>query len=273
MKNLFSKADKMKVFIDIETIPCQSNTIKDEIAAQFPDVAPFTEPSCPRTIKKPETRKEWEDNTLPGLREAALIKYQEDIKKRLECIDDTWRRTALHGDSGEIICIAWAIEDEVPHVVSRSLFYSEANLLTLFYQRIVEQLNQRNPFWIGHNVSFDLRFLFHRSVILKIKPPVHLYLDTKPWAEQVQDTMHLWAGLRDKISLDRLCKALDIPTKGHELPDDEHIDGSRVWDFVKRGEIDKVATYCKADVIRCREAYKRLTFTHKVACEASDFKV
>lgn len=260
----------MKVFIDIETIPGQSDELKADIAKQFPEVAPFEEPKCPRTFKKPESIKEWQENTLPGLREAAQLKHQEEVNKRQAAIEEAWRKTGLYGDQGEIVCIGWAIEDAEPSVLYRSLGESEVDLLTLFYKNIHMQLNKRHPFWIGHNVMFDLRFLFHRSVILNIRPYVNLHLDAKPWGEQVQDTMIMWSGMRDKISLDRICKALGIQCKGSDLPDNEYIDGSMVWDFVKRGEIQKVAAYCKADVVRCRDAYKRMTFAERIAIKAND---
>lgn len=261
----------MHVFIDIETIPGQSPTLKAEIAAQFPTIAPFETPKCPKTMKKPETIREWEQNILPGLQEAALKKHQDEVAKREAAIEDLWRKTGLYGDQGEIICIAWAIEDAEPSVLYRSLGESEVDLLTLFYRNIHTQLNKRHPFWIGHNVTFDLRFLFHRSVILNIRPYINLHLDAKPWSEQVQDTMIMWSGMRDKISLDRICKALSIQCKGSDLPDGEYIDGSMVWDFVQRGEIQKVAAYCKADVVRCREAYKRMTFVERIAVTANSF--
>lgn len=255
----------MKVFIDIETIPGQNHDLQAEIAKQFPEVPPYEEPKCPRTIKKPETIKEWQENTLPGLREAAALKHQEEVNKRQAAIEEAWRKTGLYGDQGEIICIGWAIEDAEPTVLHRQLNGSEVDLLTMFYKTLHTQLNKRHPSWVGHNVTFDLRFLFHRSVILGIRPYVSLHLDAKPWSEQVQDTMIMWAGLRDKVSLDRICKALGIQGKGGDLPDGEYIDGSKVWDFVKRGEIEKVAAYCKADVIRCREAYKRMNFVERIA--------
>lgn len=255
----------MKVFIDIETIPGQKDDLKAEIAAQFPEVPPYEEPKCPRNIKKPETIKEWQENTLPGLRETAILKHQEAVDQRQAAIEEAWRKTGLYGDQGEIVCVSWAIEDAEPSVVFRSLGESEIDLLTMFYKSIYTQLNKRHPNWIGHNITFDLRFLFHRSVILGIRPYVNLHLDAKPWSEQVQDTMIMWAGMRDKISLDRICKALGIQCKGADLPDGEYIDGSMVWDFVKRGEIAKVAAYCKADVVRCREAYKRMTFVQQIA--------
>ena len=52
-----------------------------------------------------------------------------------------------------------------------------------------------------------------------------------------------------------MCKALGIPGK----PDD--IDGSKVWDFVERGDYERVMQYNILDVDESRQVYKRLTFT------------
>ena len=255
----------MKVFIDIETIPGQRLDLRVEIAAQFSDVPQYEDPKCPRNIKKAETTRDWQENTFPQLREAAQQKYQDDLVKRESALEDTWRKTALHGEQGEIICIGWAIEDSEPSVCFRHPYESEAVLLQTFFNAVYQQLNKRNPSWVGHNVQFDLRFLFHRAVILNVKPPINLYQDSKPWSELAQDTMMLWAGIKEKISLDRLCKVLGIPTKDADLPNGEVIDGSKVWDFVQRGEVEKVATYCIGDVIRCREIYKRINFIDAIA--------
>lgn len=254
----------MKVFIDIETIPEQRLDLRSEIAAQIPEVQPYEDPKCPRNIKKAETIRDWQENTFPQLREAAQQKYQDDLSKRELALEDAWRKTALHGEQGEIICIGWAVEDADASVVYRHPLESEGTLLRKFFDCVYDQLNKRNPSWVGHNVQFDLRFLFHRAVILGVKPCINLYHDSKPWSELAQDTMIMWAGMKEKISLDRLCKVLGIPTKDQDL-DGEAIDGSKVWDFVQRGEIDKVATYCMGDVTRCREVYKRMQFIDTIA--------
>jgi predicted PolB exonuclease-like 3'-5' exonuclease len=68
--------------------------------------------------------------------------------------------------------------------------------------------------------------------------------------------MTAWAGARNRVSLDKLCKAFGIETpKGG-------IDGSKVWDYVKAGKIDEVAAYCARDVEATRKVYKRLTFAN-----------
>lgn len=73
--------------------------------------------------------------------------------------------------------------------------------------------------------------------------------------------MTAWAGIGNRISLDKLCRVMGIPTKGSEIGDE--IDGSKVWDFVQAGRIADVATYCCGDVERVREIHRRMTFAYQ----------
>ena len=66
--------------------------------------------------------------------------------------------------------------------------------------------------------------------------------------------MQAWAGYKGRISQDNLAKALGIPGK----PDD--IDGSKVWDFVKAGKVDRVAEYNTYDVATVVEIHRRINF-------------
>ena len=238
----------MNIYLDIETIPGQSESLFREVAA---GIAP------PGNISKPETLAKWEQEKKPAI------------------IEEAWRKTAFHGDRGEVVCIAWAIDDEPPDCVFRGLpgqkhNSSESLMLWEFVIAISEAINRhggRWPVFVGHNVrDFDLRFLFHRCVILGIKPSFRLPHDVRPGSEQVFDTMTAWSGWGGRISLDRLCRALGVPTKGSELSGVE-IDGSKVWDFVRDGRIEEVATYCKADVERVRQVYRRITFANPQTME------
>jgi len=226
----------MKIYLDIETIPGQSEGLKAEIAETI---------THPGSMKKPETIAKWEAEQKP------------------RAVEDAWRKTAFKGDQGEIICISWAVEDEKPKVVMRDPGGGERDMLAMFFAQVMEIMHPGRPQpieWVGHNVrDFDLRFIYHRAVILDERPPFRLPHDARPGSEWVYDTMTAWAGWGGRISLDALCKALDIPTKGTEL-DGEEIDGSKVWDFVQAGRVRDVATYCMADVERVRRVYKRMNF-------------
>ena len=226
----------MKIFLDIETIPCQIESVKSAIAA---DVKP------PATYKKAESIAEWERDKKP-------LAVEEELKK-----------TSFDGAFGQVCCVSMAIDDDEPVTFyEQDWLNSEKKILTDFFALINGSYNRSRdipPMFIGHNiVNFDLRFLFHRAVILGIRFPAYLPINGKAWDRDIFDTMTYWAGHNGRVSLDKLCKVLNLPQKGSEIG--EEIDGSMVWGFVRDGKIDLVAKYCAADVERVREIYKRLNF-------------
>jgi predicted PolB exonuclease-like 3'-5' exonuclease len=77
--------------------------------------------------------------------------------------------------------------------------------------------------------------------------------DARPYSEFIFDTMTQWAGYGNRISLDRLGRALSLGGKGD-------FNGSMVWDAIKNGEIERVAEYCAEDVELTRDIYKRMQF-------------
>ena len=235
----------MKIYLDIETIPGQDPAIRQAIEDSI---------THPGSMKKPETIAKWEAEQKP------------------RAVEDAWRKTAFSGHQGEIICISWAVEDGEPQVVMRDLGGSERDMLAAFFTQVMQSLPQGRVSgieWVGHNVrDFDLRFIFQRAVILGVQPPFRLPHDARPGSEYVYDTMTAWAGWGGRISLDALCRALGIQTKGEELGGEE-IDGSKVWDFVQAGRVCDVATYCMADVERVRRVYRRMNFVTDEARQAA----
>lgn len=226
----------MQVFLDIESIPSQSESVRAEIEASI---------SPPASYKKHETIFAWELDEKPKL------------------VEEAWRKTALSGDRGEIVCIAAAVNNEVVISWQRGLNSNEEYVISGFFKWLklvaFEPGRPSAVTFVGHNVKdFDLRFLFQRAVIHGIRPPIHLPHDARYNGDRVFDTMTAWAGWGQRISLARLCTALGLPMKGEEIG--EEIDGGMVWDFVKSGRIDEVAAYCRGDVERVRAIYKRLTF-------------
>lgn len=76
----------------------------------------------------------------------------------------------------------------------------------------------------------------------------------RPWEiDKVFDTMVVWAGHGNSISLDRLCRALGLPGKGY-------MDGSKVWAAVRDGRIADVIAYCPEGVRKVRDVHRRMTF-------------
>lgn len=222
----------MNIYLDIETIPKQpEQAVKELIAAEV---------EAPKTMSKPETIQAWHDGEG---------KYKGE-KDRI--IEERYRSTALDGTHGEIISIAFQCDDLV-FSKYRDLDEPEADLLASFCKSITLHSNMRPPFFIGHNIQFDLRFLFQRLVINQVRPSFRL-----PFSGRHDNhffcTMQAWAGFGGKISQEKLCTALGIKGK----PDD--IDGSKVWDFVKSGNIKRVNEYNQFDVERVRMMHQRLAF-------------
>ena len=232
----------MNIYFDIETIPAQDPAAIQLIRAD---------------VEKQKIAIQAPNNYKDQEKIDAYIKAE--VEKLDAEFDATYRKTSFDGGLGEICCIGYAIDDRPPVSIYG---VSEAYILNDFFgflKDVYKQSLQKRPIFIGHNiVNFDLRFLFQRSVMNNVQPPMMIPFNAKPWDENIFDTMTAWAGHGNRVSLDKLCKIFNIPMKGSEIG--EEIDGSKVWDFYQAGRIEDIAKYCEGDVERTRQAYKRMTF-------------
>jgi hypothetical protein len=234
------------LYLDIETIPGQ-NAALHQMLQEEAEVAKAQ-------IRPPANYKD----------ETKIAEYIFSKQAEIDAeIDLKLRKTSFDGAYGQIVAISVAINDEVPiNIYSEDWANAEPDLLHEFYDlmlHVFEKQKDHVPVVIGHNVlSFDLRFMLQRSMLHGIQPPAFIPFDAKPWDERIFDTMTRWAGVGNRVSLDKLCRVFGIPTKGSELG--EEIDGSLVWDFVRSGRVADVATYCGGDVERVRMLHKRMTF-------------
>lgn len=236
----------MNVYLDIETIPTQSES---EIAVMKKETD-----AEKAAVKAPSNYKD----------QVKIDEYIAAKQAEIESeFDQRYRKTSFDGALGQIVAISYAIDDEpVVNLYSDDWKIDEQNIIAIFYGHLVTRYKpseHRQPVFIGHNlVGFDLRFLFQRSVLLGVKPPLFVPFAAKPWDATVFDTMLEWAGHGKTVSLAKLCRVFQIDAKGAEIG--EEIDGSKVWDFVKAGRIADVSTYCGGDVERTRSIHKRLSF-------------
>lgn len=229
-----------ELFLDIETVPGQSEAVKqairDEIAAELAEI------TAPTNYKDP-------------IKIAAFVGEK---RAELEAsFDERHHKTGLSGRLGEVLCIGWAWGDGEVRSEIRELNDGEANYLDVAMDAIfASQPGQvSTPTWIAHNArDFDLRFLFQRCVIKGVAMGEFIPHDAGPSDPRVYDTMTKWAGWGNRISLNKLCRALGIPEKAG-------IDGSMVYSLALAGEYDKIASYCRDDVERLRRVYRRMTFT------------
>lgn len=227
----------LRCFIDLETLPTQTQWIKDEI---------YTNIKPPGNIKKPESIIKWAKDNADSAYEAAYLK------------------TSFDGGSGEICTIGASFYGEEPISYQRNNETSESDILQLFFQdlsnvaadeyKTPEQLQIQ---WIGHNVlAFDLRFLYQRCVILGIDTfGIKIPVNERHGSRHVYDTLAAWQGWKVQPggSMERLCRLFGIAGKGD-------VDGSMIWPMFQSGMFDQIAEYCKGDVKRTIELYNRLTF-------------
>lgn len=214
------------LYLDIETIPSQAPAVHERIAATI---------TPPGNITKAETIAAWEADKKPAL------------------VADAIAKTSFDGALGHICCIGWALGDNEPATVDIGSVDDEKRMLE-FFVNVIHERSRRlvSPTVVGHNVvDFDIRFLWQRAIILGVRLPGWFPRDPKPWGDDTFDTMTAFAGARNRISMDNLCRALGIPDKGE-------VDGSMVAGMWERGEHDAIAEYCRADVERTRAIHKRM---------------
>lgn len=234
------------LYIDLETIPAQRPDVLEEIRSTI---------KPPATFKKPESIAAWMET------------------ESVAAIDEAYRKTGLDGAFGQICVIGFALGDESARTIWCPEWAApncETELLQDFscvLTDIIPANMERAMCVVGHNVAaFDLRYLIQRSIVNRVQPHriIASAAQAKPWeSEKVFDTMVQWAGIGNRVSLDKLCKALSIPTPKGD------IDGSKVWDAVKAGRISEVAAYCARDVEATRAVHRRLTFQ---AAEVEQFE-
>lgn len=217
------------ITLDIETLPTDRADVIEMLAEQI---------KPPATYKKPESIAQWlEENKVTEL-------------------DTLHRKTALDGSFGRICCIGFAIDDE-PAQTYHSQTGNEFAVLTNFAEHLNNlHCDKFNTVFVGHNLaSFDLRFLVQRYIVNNFPVPFLLKhaASAKPWeSDKVFDTMVQWAGVGGKISLEKLCMALEIPSPKGEIT------GATVYDEFLKGNIQGIADYCIKDVESTRAVYKRM---------------
>lgn len=222
------------LFIDIETIPDQATGAIDKARE---GVKP------PGTYKKPESIAGWW------------------ATEGEQAVEQAWRKTALNGTYGQVAIVSYAVEDGEIHTAIRGKGKdAEKALLETVWEGIGSAIaeNLRSPYpveplYIGHNVTFDLRFLYQRSMIRRVRPTIEVPHNASPWSGKFYDTMYQWSGPRDSISLANLAAALGV-----ENPYTGDIEGATVWDAWAEGRFSELLEYNRADVSMVRDIYRIL---------------
>lgn len=238
------------LYLDIETIPTDWQEAIDYIKGKSADeLAEALE-----AVKAPANYKD----------EAKISEYihskQSELKEAHEKeVADKIARTSLDGAFGRVCVIGWAVDGDAVSFVKHP--HNEARLLVNFAEALDASIDHSEQFStcvVGHNVSaFDLRFLMQRYIVHTMRPPMVIAraAQAKPWEqEKVFDTMVQWAGVGQRVSLDKLSVALGVPSPKGDIT------GATVAAAVATGRIDDVAAYCCRDVEAVRAIHRRMTF-------------
>jgi 3'-5' exonuclease len=163
---------------------------------------------------------------------------------------DLIKRLSLSAMTAKICCLGYAIEPPLDSMIE-VLHGDEQEILKGFWE-LAADCN----LFVGHNIlDFDLRFIYQRSVIHRIKPSREI-----PFARYrnapIYDTMQEWSKWgREHASLDALTRVLSIPSPK------ESLDGSKVYPYYRAGKLAEICEYCQRDVDSVRQVYRRLTFS------------
>ena len=168
--------------------------------------------------------------------------------KKVPELDEFLSHTTFDGAFGRIICLSYAINDGD----TASLSGQEDDILKKFWD-----IAKSVSLFVGFNImDFDLRFIYQRSVVLKVKPTRYLNF-ARYRSDPIYDVMKEWSkwNMSENISLDSLSLALDIPS-----PKNGEVEGKNVAQAFKDGRINDICEYCEKDVEVTRDIYKRMNF-------------
>ncbi|HEV2800368.1 MAG TPA: hypothetical protein VGW12_07720 [Pyrinomonadaceae bacterium] len=201
--------------------------------------------------------------TLPPERGDPLLKERD-----AQLDEEEYRRLALDGRYGRLLCIGLIIEEN--GLITRrgvlgrdratgKFHLDETKMLRSFW-KLIGGFDPRRDLLVGFNLlDFDLDFLCTRSVIRQVKPPFNVCF-ARFRSSPVYDVMWEFTHWRKKISLDEASKVLSL-----ESSKQNGVNGSKVYDLFLEGRHEEIADYCLKDVELTRAIFHRLNFIEGTA--------
>ncbi len=234
-----------EIVIDLETIPDQTDGAIEAIAETLEVKVPKM--LKPELIDALGLGSDGKSKNVAELNSMWIEEFGE--AERISQAKEKWLKTSFDGGKGQICAIGYDAGNG-----EECLYGDERRILADFWLHVREVLDGKQALFIAHNAKFDLPFLYHRSVVHGIKPTARGF---KPHGRHDQHhfcTMEAWAGYGNRISLNNLAGILGLGSKT------EGMSGDQVCPEYQKGNIDKIAEYCKQDVALCKAVYDRLTF-------------
>lgn len=242
----------MDCIIDIETVPAEDKTpfIRDAIE-NFKAPPSLTKDQAGADLGM--TKDEIKFTGKPEL----IARWEQEMAKEKapDLADEMWRKTSFDGGKGRVVSIAWEINGAGGSICLPP--ENDNDIIATAFEAIEKACAKRPPFFVGHRIVFDLKFLFRRCAVLGIKPPFDLPFRGRH-GQHYFCTMEHWCEYGEKISMDNLAMALGLEGKGD-------VDGSMVCDMWLAGEFERIEEYNLDDVAKTSAIYDRLTFKTSAA--------
>lgn len=183
-----------------------------------------------------------------------------------------YEKAGIYAEFGKIITIGIGYfskneSAELTFRVKAIASHNEKDVLADFKHLLENKFDASKLFLCAHNgKEFDYPYICRRMLVHQIGLPKALDIsDKKPWEVRHLDTMQMWkfGDYKHYTSLDLLAALFGIPTSK------DGIDGSMVNHvYYKEKDLDKIAEYCKRDVVVTAQLFLRLN-NHPVIDEAN----
>lgn len=188
-------------------------------------------------------------------------KKTKNLKTELSPEESYPERAAISAEFGRIIVIGVGyFAETLEGLVFRCKAISgedERRILQEFTE-LLNQISAKESWKLcAHNgKEFDFPYICRRLIINELPlPKVLNQMGRKPWETPFLDTMEMWkfGDFKAYTSLELMAACLGIPGSKDD------IDGSQVGKvFYETGDLDRIATYCRKDVIVLAQVYMRL---------------
>lgn len=197
---------------------------------------------------------------------ATKTRYEQERNGRTA--EELWaERGGILAEFGRIICIGvGSLHGKDPDLELRVTSFQgeEYDILTRFADLLDRHYHGEDHWLCAHNgKEFDFPYIARRCVVNRIPLPRILDIGgLKPWEVGHLDTMNMWSfGDRKAYTgLALLTHILGIPTPKDDITG---ADVARV--FHQENGIERIAAYCRKDVVATVQLFLRLTGRRTVA--------
>lgn len=164
-----------------------------------------------------------------------------------------FERAGIYAEFGKIVVIGLGFfhwnDEQALCLKAKSLVGTDEKELLLTFKQLIERKYKPNELMLcAHNgKEFDYPYLCRRMLINGIDIPKALQLSgKKPWEILHLDTLEMWkfGDKKHYTSLDLLAEIFGIPSSKQTLSGDQ-VNQT----FYSEGDIDKIARYCREDIV------------------------